>query len=311
MGRTVKKWAVSLVSMSVVVRGFVACTSDDSTAMAPEMDAALRDSTTEDVVGAGDDGSAEAASSMNADAGATINEEAGRSADADATMSPDGRPDAPPEADTEMDTSSDADAHSDNDADGASSPVGLDASDAALDGCVGETCAEATDAGDAALDGDGPSERVIDAAPDSGDSSAAGTNTIGILTTLGADCVNCAQTNLCFGSFQTCDTLGGAADAGPSAGETLRQLCLDTLSCLASTRCAANNFVVDVCYCLDSTQGSTCENSGLCRAAEERGLETTDATEVYTDFNDPSLGGGVANNIVQCLLDNSCSSCFP
>jgi hypothetical protein len=185
----------------------------------------------------------------------------------------------------------------------------LEAGDAAPETCAGDACAGN---GDANRDGDALAEGGGDANAEAGDSGSAPT-TLGLLKTiLGADCANCAQTNGCVGSAQTCDSLATIADSGPGAGETVGQLCLDTLRCLASTRCGGSNGsgIVDVCYCTDTPLGSHCTTSGPCMAAEQKGLETTNDTDIYNRFYDPSVGGGVANNIVQCLLDSSCTTCF-
>jgi hypothetical protein len=158
---------------------------------------------------------------------------------------------------------------------------------------------------------DAVTETTVDAA-DAADADArfdaeAGVTTDAIVGALGPDCLSCAATNQCFGGQMVCEAFGSqVADAGPAAGQTRQQLCLDTLSCIVATNCAADVPSVEPCYCAACI---TSTGPGECRATEERGLETTVPSVVLNAFNDLTLGAGMANSIVQCLLDSNCP-CF-
>jgi hypothetical protein len=58
-----------------------------------------------------------------------------------------------------------------------------------------------------------------------------------ILSGVSADCLSCAQLNGCMDP--TCEKISGNAANGPAAGTSRTQLCLDTLTCVLSNKCAA------------------------------------------------------------------------
>jgi hypothetical protein len=127
-------------------------------------------------------------------------------------------------------------------------------------------------------------------------------------------CLTCAKAkatcnNLLTG--QPCEGLTTNAAAGPAAGTAKSQLCLDLLNQELSTKCAAGANGSSDCYC--GTIGATCfttGGNGVALVNEQRGLETTDPPTIFSSFGDATLGGGRANNLIQCLNDNGCTACF-
>jgi hypothetical protein len=90
-----------------------------------------------------------------------------------------------------------------------------------------------------------------------------------------------------------CNNETGNAKAGPAAGTSRKQLCVELLDCLYSTKCAAQD-PVD-CYC--GTSGEACAQgggNGSCREQIERSLESTTYGEIALHFADPKLAGGTA-----------------
>jgi hypothetical protein len=139
------------------------------------------------------------------------------------------------------------------------------------------------------------------------------TSTSGIILSLaGQDCLNCANAasdvgSSCLTQF-SCESLSGQVSG---AGQSREGLCFQTLECILGTNCAST--VLLGCYC-GSASTSACENTdaanGSCLQEEQAGLETTNPFYITVlDFYDTSLGGAVANSLVQCLKSNSCS-CF-
>jgi hypothetical protein len=196
--------------------------------------------------------------------------------------------------------------------------VGLTADDASNTDADASTNTDDSGSRDAGADasgdtyqGDGSAAETSVDGPNGADGpfeAEAGATTDSIVAALGPDCLSCATTNVCFGGQMLCESFGNeVADAGPAAGQTRQQLCLDTLSCIVGTNCPSNSRDVTPCYCAACTIPL---GQGACRNAEERGLETTVPSLVLNAFYDPTLGAGMANTIVQCLLDSNCS-CFP
>jgi hypothetical protein len=87
---------------------------------------------------------------------------------------------------------------------------------------------------------------------------------------------------------------------------------LNTLACVISSKCAASGSGT-ACYC-GTASGASCLGAGAangaCKSDEEKGLETTDPSAIATGFGDATKGGGLANSLVQCLNDSSCTTCF-
>jgi hypothetical protein len=150
-----------------------------------------------------------------------------------------------------------------------------------------------------------------------------GLDTYSIIASIrGTACLDCAEDpNIgCAAPGLDCESLSEIADGGAAAGASRRQLCYDTLRCLLTSGClivrpdaAADPMNGYACYC-GEVPFRTCESApeeGACRAAEERGLETTAAGTVLARFVDSDFGAGVANALGTCLVDFCRSSCFP
>lgn len=187
---------------------------------------------------------------------------------------------------------------------------GTDAIESAIDSAMADGGADGT-GGDAenhgAVDAAG-----VDSAPDG---AAAGAT----LALLGAErdaaCVACAVGGGCGATTVTCEGFGGqVAAAGPSAGQTRQSLCLDTLSCLFTSKCYLDGSNEDACVC-GSAQNDTCTMSGpaadaTCASIELAGLETASpGTALQTESN-TNLGAGRANAFIQCLENANCTSCL-
>jgi hypothetical protein len=106
-------------------------------------------------------------------------------------------------------------------------------------------------------------------------------------------------------------------------------LCVEALSCVLTTGCA----VCDPdgggcpqlsrfgrCYCdFDNPNVSVVpafcdpvvpQYAGPCKDTLLRALEATSTTDVLLAIDDVSKGGGWATQLLQCLWDNRCNSCF-
>jgi hypothetical protein len=133
--------------------------------------------------------------------------------------------------------------------------------------------------------------------------------------------------------------------AGVAANGTT--VCLDVLSCVINTNCAAAG-VLSKCYCGDAV-GSDCVDSlnyppatyfatigattpagyaltsddnpangvdgtgpinGKCFIEEIDGRNSSSPSAVSGGFGNPAFALGPANQLVNCLLNASCSSCF-
>ena len=146
-----------------------------------------------------------------------------------------------------------------------------------------------------------------------------------ILASRGLSCYSCALTN-CNTADSTagadvvspdpagnsCDAFTTNAAAGPKAGTAKRGLCLDNLKCILDNQCTSLGSVQS-CYC-GSASGLACltagNANGACLATEQAGLESTDPNVAATNFADLRLGAGSSNALVQCMIDNGCSSCL-
>jgi hypothetical protein len=130
--------------------------------------------------------------------------------------------------------------------------------------------------------------------------------TTSLLSGKSAACLSCAQLNGCL--QPACEGVAGSA----ASGTTRSKLCLDTLTCVLTSKCASGG-VGTPCYC-GTAAGAACLTAGAangaCKSQEELGLETTDPAAIATGFGDTTKGGGAANTLVQCLNDSACTSCF-
>jgi hypothetical protein len=102
------------------------------------------------------------------------------------------------------------------------------------------------------------------------------------------------------------------ADGGAAKGTLKTALCLETLGCVLKAGCAGQG--PQHCYCgpgardVGACMGGKAD--GACRSVQERGLESTDPKFIAVHYVDNNLGGGVANTLVQCLIDNCAGACI-
>jgi hypothetical protein len=107
---------------------------------------------------------------------------------------------------------------------------------------------------------------------------------------------------------QECGDLTGNFGVGPAAGSAASTLCLDTLSCILRTSCAATGGAGGGCYCGMSLGAGTCGTApnGPCVIQESDGL----MTPPIPSFSDPTTPSGRANTILTCAVTNNCTSCL-
>jgi hypothetical protein len=215
-----------------------------------------------------------------------------------ATGGADARVDANGDARTDgaPDVSADgvADARSDNRADAIADVAFDSAADATRDGSPDAVVnADAVVAGDAMSDASG------------------GTTTNAILSTKAADCLACAQGIAagtgCELSVLNCETF-------LPANPTQARSCIATLQCVVPSSCVAEAFKdVSPCYC-GTAIGAACLTAGaangVCQAVIETGVGSTNPAIISGSLTSTTLGTGVAMQLMQCLADFDCQSCF-
>jgi hypothetical protein len=138
-----------------------------------------------------------------------------------------------------------------------------------------------------------------------------------VLAARNAACLACAQQNHCLDTGSICDSLAGQnASAGPDAGESKEQLCLDALSCFFSSYCFEAASDLEVCICGPESP-QTCKTSGpildagaQCAAQEQAGLETTSATTELQVQTTTTLGAGMAGATIECISNAQCVDCL-
>jgi hypothetical protein len=105
-----------------------------------------------------------------------------------------------------------------------------------------------------------------------------------------------------------CDDLSGTFGGGAA---TSSSLCLSTVSCIFGSSCAAS--AVSTCYC-GSFAGSACLSAptvdGACDQSEVTGLGLTSAQDILKNFTNTTLPSGMANQLFQCALSNTCAACL-
>jgi hypothetical protein len=165
---------------------------------------------------------------------------------------------------------------------------------------------DAVEAGDARVD------RVDAGAPQdaSADSLDLGTEFADATVPLLAkspECLACAQRN-CPAYVNGCSMITGRATRGPAAGTSKADLCVETLSCILPTGCAAHP---ETCYCSKpSSMPLECPLRGPCTSTFERSMETTQFSTLVASASDTSKGGAWAMLLMQCLSDHLCTSCL-
>jgi hypothetical protein len=119
-------------------------------------------------------------------------------------------------------------------------------------------------------------------------------------------------------SRHECEDFGTAIeDAGPEAGISETQACLNTFACLLGSNCSANANGEPWCYCGDggiatcNTSATAAQVDGPCIGAEVAGFNgTTAPSAIYGAFVVGSYPSGRANSIVSSAGGNNCFQCF-
>jgi hypothetical protein len=128
-----------------------------------------------------------------------------------------------------------------------------------------------------------------------------------------AQCLACEANNFC--NDTPCSDVVGTALNGSAVGVPRAALCNEALSCLRTTGCSLvpngspSSAVVAACYC-GSVGFPDCQPSnanGPCKAAFERGLETSDKTAMVTRLTNTTFGTSQAYVRIECDKV-SCSS---
>jgi hypothetical protein len=114
-----------------------------------------------------------------------------------------------------------------------------------------------------------------------------------------------------------CGDLATGSSPGVDGGaESTVQLCLDTLTCAVSSGCgranAPNAAAATNCYCGSAT-GTACaggSGNGACAAIESAAAESTAPTTIIGRTANSAFPVGMADNILQCAISNSCTTCY-
>jgi hypothetical protein len=108
-----------------------------------------------------------------------------------------------------------------------------------------------------------------------------------------------------------------AFDAGAHAGTSEQTLCLNTVSCILSTSCATQ--ATSACYCGTAGVATACQGNpapgpinGFCvpQIADGLGYPPSDGTDITKHLTDTTRPAGMADQIFQCALSNTCTACL-
>jgi hypothetical protein len=143
-------------------------------------------------------------------------------------------------------------------------------------------------------------------------------------------CLNCAQVNGCLAPAQqggTCEDVSGtlthfagtlpdgntcAGVFSQGTGQSETAICLETLSTIFTSRCAAS-LQVTPCLCgtTDQTQclAGTAQPNGAAYDDYSCDFNSTSSNTIQTEFTNQTFGAGQANAIVECLTAFNCP-CF-
>jgi hypothetical protein len=114
-----------------------------------------------------------------------------------------------------------------------------------------------------------------------------------------------------------CGDLAGVLDAGAKAGTDEQTLCMNTVSCILSSSCATH--ATSACYCGTAGVATACQGNpapgpinGACDQviADGLGYPPSDGTDITKHLTDLTLPAGMADQIFQCALSNSCTACL-
>jgi hypothetical protein len=130
------------------------------------------------------------------------------------------------------------------------------------------------------------------------------------------DCYTCLVAGLCLDDLvdtnNECEDLTGTASGGAKKGTSNTDLCLATIDCILSTKCASSD--VASCYC-GTLAGSACQTAtipgnGPCAQAHCDGanhLITDPASVVSAALGNIMLPAGMADKIFSCGASNNCA----
>jgi len=119
---------------------------------------------------------------------------------------------------------------------------------------------------------------------------------------------SCLDDNTFSDTNHECGDLGGS---GITTGTTAQ--CISTVSCILGNNCAAA--AVNICYCGSAPSSSTCNAVGSGNAANGScdsqiatgtGFAQNDGHDILVNLENPAYAAGMADNIFQCALSNSC-----
>jgi len=189
---------------------------------------------------------------------------------------------------------------------------------------------EAAPSAEASTTDSSPSPLEADVASDAG--TTVMDDPTAFLARQSPSCVDCAFAG-CATYVEGCATLSDRATEGPAAGTIKSELCTETLACVLASSCAspcldsmpgcAPFLTTGTCYCgpgfddpnvqvvpqyCDPPTGNY---AGSCAKVFQRSFETTSTSVLLSRLTDLSKGGGWAMQLLQCLADNRCASCFP
>jgi hypothetical protein len=106
---------------------------------------------------------------------------------------------------------------------------------------------------------------------------------------------------------------GGPMDAIDPLGITREQRCLDVIQCTLAHSSAQPVLAFGYCGMQPTTtscQTATPGQTGPCLAEEQAGLETVDPNTVLARYTNTMFGGGMANQLFQCAIANTCLACL-
>jgi hypothetical protein len=115
-------------------------------------------------------------------------------------------------------------------------------------------------------------------------------------------CAACDTADATCKEFSNCDAVAGSSPAGtPAAGVARKQLCNEVLDCVRDSGCAKDKTPIQ-CYC-GTASSSDCQaglGNGACKAAIERGLESTVFATIAQRIGQVIYGGGMAMSRIDC-----------
>lgn len=95
---------------------------------------------------------------------------------------------------------------------------------------------------------------------------------------------------------------------------TTKSECLKLLTCELDSGCALTAEGIKSCYCGTTTPDGDCINvgaqNGVCLTEVTSGISYTTPAVILTHYTDSIFATGIANGLMQCLVDNACMSCF-